>query len=66
MKEDECPIYREEAAANLATVRHMAINMLRLEDGKKASIKRKQKMPAMNTDYLETVLLAGINDMTKK
>lgn len=65
MKEDECPIYREDAAANLATVRHIAINMLRLEDSKQAGIKRKQKMAAMNTDYLETVILAGINGMAK-
>ncbi|MGU5582568.1 hypothetical protein [Aeromonas hydrophila] len=43
----------------------MAINMLRLESSKKASIKRKQKMAAMNTDYLERVLLAGIHGMTK-
>lgn len=65
MKEDDCPIYREDAAANLAMVRHIAINMLRLEDSKQAGIKRKQKMAAMNTDYLETVLLAGINGMAK-
>lgn len=65
MKEDACPIYREEGAVNLARVRHMAINMLRLESSKKASIKRKQKMAAMNTDYLERVLLAGIHGMTK-
>ncbi|MFC0229605.1 ISAs1 family transposase, partial [Serratia aquatilis] len=52
MKEDNCSIYRDNGAVNLATVRHMALNMLRLESGKKASIRRKQKMAAMNSDYL--------------
>jgi predicted transposase YbfD/YdcC len=66
MKEDNCSIYRDNAAVNLATVRHMALNILRLESGKKASIRRKQKMAAMNSDYLEQVILAGINGVDKK
>lgn len=65
MKEDACPIYRGEAAQILATVRHMALNMLRAEKGKRASIRRKQKIAAMNSDYLEQVILAGINEMDK-
>jgi predicted transposase YbfD/YdcC len=65
MKEDACPIYRGEAAQILATVRHMALNMLRAEKGKSASIRRKQKIVAMNSDYLEQVILAGINAMDK-
>ena len=66
MKEDACPIYRGDAAQILATVRHMALNMLRAEKGKTASIRRKQKIAAMNSDYLEQVILAGINAMDKK
>jgi predicted transposase YbfD/YdcC len=65
MKEDACPIYRGDAAQILATVRHMALNMLRAEKGKTASIRRKQKIAAMNSDYLEQVILAGINAMDK-
>ena len=38
------PIYREDAAENLACIRHMAVNMLRAETSRKASIRRKQKM----------------------
>jgi predicted transposase YbfD/YdcC len=63
MKEDACPIYRGDAAQILATVRHMALNMLRAEKGKTASIRRKQKIAAMNSDYLEQVILAGIKAM---
>ncbi|QXC33763.1 ISAs1 family transposase [Aeromonas sp. FDAARGOS 1407] len=65
MKEDACPIYRGDAAEILATVRHMALNMLRAEEGKRASIRRKQKIAAMNSDYLEQVLLAGIRATNK-
>ena len=59
MGEDACPIYREDAAENLACIRHMAVNMLRAETSRKASIRRKQKIAAMSSDYLDTVLAAG-------
>ncbi len=65
MIEDACPIYRGDAAQILATVRHMALNMLRAEKGKTASIRRKQKIAAMNSDYLEQVILAGITAANK-
>ena len=61
MKEDACPIYREDAAEVLATMRHIALNMLRSETTKKASIRRKQKIASMNTDYLDKVLTAGLS-----
>lgn len=65
LREDSCPIYRGDAAENLACVRHMAVNMLRAESSKKASIKRKQKMAAMNSHYLEKVIEAGFSVMGK-
>lgn len=65
MKEDACPIYRGNAAEILATARHMALNMLRVEEGKRASIRRKQKITAMNSDYLEQVILVGIIAVNK-
>ena len=43
----------------------MALNMLRAEKGKTASIRRKQKIAAMNSDYLEQVILAGITAANK-
>ena len=66
MKEDACPIHRGDAAQILATVRHMALNMLRAEKGKSASIRRKQKIAAMNSDYLEQVIVAGITAVSEK
>ncbi|WP_311568474.1 ISAs1 family transposase [Photobacterium arenosum] len=66
MNEDACQICRGNAAELLAGVRHMALNMLRLETSKKASIRRKQKIAAMNIAYLEQVILAGIQGLDKK
>jgi predicted transposase YbfD/YdcC len=66
MNEDKCQIYRDNGAEVLAVVRHIALNILRTETTKKASIKRKQKISAMNTLYLEKVLTAGIHQQNKK
>ncbi|AVQ88814.1 hypothetical protein C7R88_15885 (plasmid) [Plesiomonas shigelloides] len=58
-------IYRGDAAEIQATARHMALNMLRAEEGKRASILRKQKISAMNSDYQEQEILAGIRAANK-
>ncbi|WP_423055245.1 transposase, partial [Aeromonas salmonicida] len=64
MGEDACPIYRGDAAEILACIRHMALNMLRGETSRKASIRRKQKIAGMSSEYLEAVLTAGIQKLT--
>ncbi len=65
--EDDCQMYRENAAELLAIIRHMVLNSLRQETGKKASIRRKQNIAAMNNAYLEQVLSAGFSlDESKK
>jgi hypothetical protein len=66
MNEDACQIYRGNAAENLACMRHIALNMLRAETTKMASIRRKQKIAAMNIDYLEKVFIAGCKAMSEK
>lgn len=65
MSEDACQIYRGNAAELLAGTRHIALNMLRLETTKKASIRRKQKIASMNVAYLEQVILAGVKGLSK-
>lgn len=65
MNEDACQIYRGNAVQLLADVCHMALNMLRLETSKKASIRRKQKMTGMNVAYLQQVIVAGIRGAVK-
>lgn len=64
MREDDCPIYVENAATNLASLRHMALNMLRAEKSK-VSIAAKQKRCWMKTERLEAVLEAGLPGLFK-
>ncbi len=58
LQEDACQIYRENAAENLAGLRHMALNMIRSEKTG-ISVPMKQKRCMMNPAFLEQVLLAG-------
>jgi len=64
MREDACQVYRQNAAENLAGLRHMALNMLRAEPTK-ISVPMKQKRCMMNPRFLEQVLVAGFKSMTK-
>ncbi|UXI04095.1 ISAs1 family transposase [Photobacterium sp. TY1-4] len=64
MREDACQIYRENAAENLAGLRHMALNMLRAEPTK-ISVPMKQKRCMMKPAFLEQVLVAGFKSMAK-
>ena len=64
MDEDACQIYRENAAENMAALRHMALNMLRAESTK-ISVPMKQKRCMMKLAYLEQVLIAGFSSMDK-
>ncbi len=65
MNEDGCQIYRENAAENLACVRHIALNSLRKEKSK-LSIRRKQRKAWMEPDYAEQVLKAGFKILDEK
>ncbi|QNT07985.1 ISAs1 family transposase [Marinomonas arctica] len=66
MNEDKCPIYNGESAEILATMRHFALNMLRAETSKKASIRRKQKIASMDIKYLDKVLAAGLKAVAEE
>jgi len=57
-REDACKINRGHSANNLATLRHVAANQLRREATKKAGIRRKQRMAAMDIEYMERVIHA--------
>ena len=60
MKEDECQIYRGNAAEILSGARKLALNMLRAETTRRVNVPRKQKRAYGSTDYLEKVLAAGL------
>lgn len=64
MKEDNCQIYRDNAAQNWSSLRQMSLNMLRSEKTK-ISIRKKQKRAWMKTAFLEQVLAAGFSSMNK-
>lgn len=54
--EDQCRKRMKNSAKNIATVRKIALNMLKLEKTYNASIKSKILKAARNTSYLEKVL----------
>ena len=64
MNEDDCQIYRDNGAENLAALRHISLNMLRKEETK-VSIVGKRKRCLMNTGMLEKVIQAGLFSITK-
>ena len=64
MKEDECQIYRGNAAEILSGARKIALNMLRAETTRKISIPRKQKRAYGSTAYLEQILTAGLRALS--
>lgn len=60
--EDKSQIYQDNSAENWSILRQMSINMLRAEESS-LSIARKQKRAWAKTDYLEKVLIAGLNEL---
>ena len=60
MSEDACQIYRGNAPEILASTRQLGLNMLKSETSKKASIRSKMRLCAMDTHYLDQVWEAGI------
>ena len=57
MNEDGDKKWAEESAKNCSLLRQMALNLLKKEPTKK-SIRRKQKMAAMDNSYLLKILFA--------
>ncbi len=57
-REDESRIRRGAAPENLATMRHMALNMLRQEKTSKKSIKQRRMRAGWDNNYLHKVLFS--------
>jgi predicted transposase YbfD/YdcC len=55
-REDESRIRKDHAPANFATLRHMALNLLRQENSKRRSIKTKRLRAGWDMDYLGKIL----------
>jgi predicted transposase YbfD/YdcC len=54
--EDRSRVRKDHAPANLAVLRHMAVNLLKLETSAKGGIKAKRLQAGWNEDYLLKVL----------
>ncbi len=57
-REDESRARTQNAQANLVTLRHLALNQLKLESSLKASVKVERSRAGWNDDYLLKVLHA--------
>lgn len=57
LQEDDCQIYREHAAENLARIRQATVNILKKEPTK-ISIKRKRRRASMDSMYLDKIINA--------
>ena len=55
-REDECRVRTDHAPQNLATLRHLALNLLRQEKKSKVGVKARRMKAAWDLDYLERVL----------
>jgi predicted transposase YbfD/YdcC len=55
-REDDSRIRKDQGPQNFTLLRHIALNLLKLEKSSKRSIKGKRLQAAWNTEYLELVL----------
>ncbi|WP_340679318.1 hypothetical protein [Paraglaciecola sp.] len=51
-REDNSQIYRDDSVENIARLRHIGVNQIKVDTTRKACVRRKQRMPAIDTDYL--------------
>lgn len=58
-REDDCRIRNKNAPANMAVLRHVAMNIMRMETSTKRGFKGKQLKAAWSLDYLEKILNIG-------
>lgn len=58
-REDDCQVRKDNAPANLACLRRMALTQLKQETGKKLGIQGKRRRAGWDCAYLETVLKMG-------
>jgi predicted transposase YbfD/YdcC len=58
-REDQCRVRKDHAAENMATLRHIAINLLEREETAKVGVANKRLRAGWDSDYLFHVLAAA-------
>jgi predicted transposase YbfD/YdcC len=58
-REDDCRVRQGEAATNLATLRRLALSLLKREKSEKVGVQTKRQMAGWDCAYLEKLLAAG-------
>jgi predicted transposase YbfD/YdcC len=58
-REDESRIRKDHAPQNMATLRHIALNLLREEKSTKLSLNRKRHLAGWDPTYVETILFGA-------
>ncbi len=56
MREDKSRIRKDNAPANFAVLRHIAINVLRQNKSKKVGVRSKQFLAAIDESYMNEIL----------
>jgi predicted transposase YbfD/YdcC len=60
LREDDCTVHNENGASNLATLRRMALMLIRRDQSTKVGARGKQKKAGWNHDYLAHLLTRGL------
>lgn len=55
-REDELRIRKDAAPENFAIIRHIALNLIKSDTSRKASVKRKRFMAALDDDYRQVLM----------
>jgi predicted transposase YbfD/YdcC len=56
LNEDACRIRKDNAPRNLATIRHIALNLIRQETTSKRGVKARQKRAGWDSNYLDRLI----------
>ena len=59
-REDESRIRTGDSEENFAVIRHIALNIIKQDNTRKVSMKRKRSMAALDDDYRETLVRQAI------
>jgi len=61
IREDDCRVWKGNAAGNFSILRHIALNLLKQEKTAKVGLKIKRSKAGWNHQYLAKILEGGLN-----